>query len=59
MTIDEFIFEAMQMAYSEKLKELPPPPPGHYYAPAVYEIRREGENYVIDVEMTLKPVIEI
>lgn len=57
MTIENLIFEAMQKSYSEKLKALPPPPPGYYYAPGVYEIRQDGENYVIDVEMTLKPVI--
>lgn len=57
MIIENWIFEAMQKSYSEKLKALPPPPPDHYYAPGVYEIRQDGENYVIDVELTLKPVI--
>lgn len=39
-------------------KELPPPPPGYYYAPGEYEIRQEGENYVVDTVLTLKPIIE-
>lgn len=57
MIIENIIFEEMQKSYAEKLKELPPPPPGYYYAPGVYEIRQDGEKYVIDVELTLRQVI--
>lgn len=57
MTIEDLILEALETSYSEKLRALPPPPPNHYYAPSVREVRQDGENYVIDVELTLTPVI--
>lgn len=56
MIIENLIIEEMQRAYAEKLKELPPPPPDHYYALGEYEIRQDGENCSIDMELTLKPV---
>ena len=56
--LKRIIYEKMRESYEAKLRELPPPPAGFCYFPDDYEITREGENYVIDVQLVLKPIID-
>ena len=59
MNLEEEIYKRMSASFEEKLKTLPPPPPGYYYCPSNnFNIRHEGEDYIIDCEIELKPIIE-
>ena len=49
----------MKASFDAKLATLPPPPAGYYYSPdKITDIRKEGDNYIIDAEIVLKPIIE-
>ena len=57
--IDELIYAQMKASFEAKLATLPQPPAGYYYCPSgITDIRKEGENYIIDAEIVLKPIIE-
>ena len=57
--LNEFILAQMKTSFDAKLATLPPPPAGYYYSPGgITDIRKEGENYIIDAEIVLKPIIE-
>lgn len=59
MNLEEEIYKRMSASFEEKLKTLPTPPPGYYYCPSDnFNIRREGEEYIIDCEIELKPIVE-
>ena len=56
--LNEFILAQMKASFEAKLATLPPPPAGYYYSNEIADIRKEGENYIIDAEIVLKPIIE-
>ena len=57
--LNEFILAQMKTSFEAKLATLPPPPAGYYYSPdKITDIRKEGENYIIETEIVLKPIIE-
>lgn len=56
--IEEIIFERMRKSYAEKMRELPPPPPGYWYRPECTDARKEGDNYVVDMTLTLEPIVK-
>ncbi len=52
------IFEKALASYQEKLKELPSPPPGYYYAPKMGEIRYKDGQYICEGTISLEPIIK-
>lgn len=56
--IEEIIFESMLKSYREKLRELPPPLPGYWYKPEVVACHVEGGKYVMDMTITMEPIME-
>lgn len=57
--LEKTLFEKALAAYHEKLKELPPPPSGYYYAPKMGKIRQEGDQYICDGYISLEPIIKV
>ena len=56
--VEELIYQQMSKSYEEKMKELPPPPAGYWYKPTLKDARLEGENYIVDMELHLAPIIQ-
>jgi hypothetical protein len=57
--LEDYIYNALAQSYEDKLKTLPPPPEGFYYAPVdVSEIKKKGDLYVVDITLELTPIIE-
>ena len=57
--VEEVIYQNLLESYQAKMKELPPPPPGYYYRPELANTRREGDKYIIDVDLILTPIVTI
>ena len=51
-------FEQMVKSFNEKVGELPSPPPGYYYGPVITGVKREGNNWIVEGEISLRPIIE-
>lgn len=50
--------DQMVRSLNEEIAKLPSPPPGFFYGPVVKEIKREGDNYIVESEIGLRPIIE-
>lgn len=57
-TLEEKVYNSLRKSYEEKLRTLPPPPPGWYYKPEIDNIRREGDRFVVDVALTLDRIVK-
>ena len=58
-TTQDRVLDAFVASLQEVIAKLPPPPPGYYYVPAeIVDVRHEGERYIIDGKIELKPIIE-
>ena len=44
-TFEDQLLDAMYASFLERIKELPTPPPGYFYAPEIGEIRPSGDAY--------------
>ena len=56
-TFEDQLLDAMYASFLERIKELPTPPPGYFYAPEIVEIRQENGHFVIDANIVCRPII--
>lgn len=57
--LEDYIYNALAQSYEDKLKTLPPPPAGFYYAPVrVSDVKKNGDLYVVDISLELAPICE-
>ena len=52
------IIESFVRSFNAEVEKLPTPPPGYYYAPVDFQFKREGDNYTVEGEIGLRPIIE-
>ncbi len=52
------IIESFVRSINAEVEKLPTPPPGYYYAPVDFQFKREGDNYTVEGEIGLRPIIE-
>ena len=57
-TLEETVYNSLRKSYEEKLRTLPPPPPGWYYKPEIDNIRREDDRFVVDVALTHARIVK-
>lgn len=50
--------EQMIRSFNEEVAKMPPPPPGYYYAPVNFHFKHEGDSYIAEGEIGLRPIIE-
>ena len=56
--LSEIIYQSLTTSFEEKLKTLPPPPEGYYYFPDNPRCHLEGDEYIITMDIILKPIID-
>lgn len=57
--LEDYIYNALAQSYEDKLKTLPAPPEGFYYAPVrVSDVKKQGDLYVVDISLKLTPILE-
>ncbi len=57
--LETTIYNSLWSAFREKLRELPPPPIGHYYFPVYNSVKLENGNCEITMDIVLKPIISV
>lgn len=57
--LEATIYNSLWYAFREKLRELPPPPIGHYYFPVYDTVKLVNGDYEITMEIVLKPIISV
>lgn len=56
--IEKVIFDSLFKSFAEKLRELPEPPSGYFYAPGdIVDMKREGDQVFVDVKVELWPIM--
>lgn len=51
------LIDKMLDDFHREVEKLPPPPPGYYYYPQVQGVRQEGDTFIVDSEINLRPII--
>lgn len=54
----EKTYDQMLETYRKEVAKLPPPPPGYYYGADISDIRKEGERFICESQITLKPKVK-
>lgn len=54
MTFEDILFEALLNSYTDRLRELPPPPPGYRYTYDYPSITHNGDFWDVTVDLCLE-----